>query len=80
MEAPSNINDSFFDGVYKKVWKKMMPVALTGVEIEFIIEICDLKEMDKVLDLMCGHGRHAIGLAEKGYQVKAVDNQPEYIE
>jgi SAM-dependent methyltransferase len=32
----------------------------------------------KVLDLMCGYGRHAIALAERGIQVTAIDNLESY--
>jgi len=31
---------------------------------------------DKVLDLCCGHGRHAIRLAEKGFTVTGIDISP----
>ena len=39
----------------------------------------NLKEGSKVLDLMCGYGRHAIALAKKGIAVTAVDNLDDYI-
>ena len=33
-----NINDTYFDGHYKEIWKTIIPAELTGKEIDFIIE------------------------------------------
>src|SRR5258705_9607399 len=75
----SNINDSFFDGYYKEIWKTMIPDELTVKEVDFMIPYFNLKEGNRVLDLMCGYGRHAIALAKKGMAVTAVDNLSDYI-
>lgn len=75
----SNINDSFFDGQYKDIWKTIIPAQLTDKEVEFMLPYFNLKERSKVLDLMCGYGRHAIALARKGIPVTAVDNLADYI-
>ena len=79
-EAVQNINNSFFEGTYKEVWKKMMPQGLTVAEADFISEIAGLKESSKVLDIMCGYGRHSLELAARGYSVTAVDNLKDYID
>lgn len=70
----SNINDSYFDGYYKEIWRNIIPEILTEREIAFILSYFSLKPGDKVLDLMCGYGRHSIALAEKGIEVTAIDN------
>jgi 2-polyprenyl-3-methyl-5-hydroxy-6-metoxy-1,4-benzoquinol methylase len=75
----SNINDSFFDGYYKDIWKTIIPAELTAKEVEFMLPYFKLQPGSKVLDIMCGYGRHAIALAEKGMDVTAVDNLEEYI-
>ena len=75
----SNINDSFFDGYYKEIWKTIIPDELTVKEVDFMIPYFSLQPGSKVLDLMCGYGRHAIGLARKGITVTAVDNLADYI-
>lgn len=75
----SNINDSFFDGYYKEIWKTIIPDELTVKEVDFVIPYFSLQPGSKVLDLMCGYGRHAIGLARKGITVTAVDNLADYI-
>ena len=81
MPSPSpNINNTFFEGSYKYAWKESIPAGLTEAESDFIQEISLLKESDKVLDIMCGYGRHSIELAKRGMQVTAIDNLQSYID
>jgi len=54
----SNINDLFFDGHYKDIWRAIIPAQLTDREVRFMLEYFDLKPGDEVLDMMCGYGRH----------------------
>jgi SAM-dependent methyltransferase len=79
MNIPVNINDSFFNGLYKEVWKKTIPPGLTPVEVDFILKEGFLQQGSKVLDLMCGYGRHSLELSRNGCIVTAIDNQEEYI-
>ncbi len=75
----SNINDTFFDGYYKDIWRTIIPDELTIKEIDFIIPYFKLEKGSRVLDLMCGYGRHATSLGRKGIEVTAVDNLADYI-
>lgn len=75
-----NVNNSYFDGNYKDIWKAIIPEELTTRETDFIIQYFDLQPGHKVLDLMCGYGRHALALAKKGMAVTAVDNLAAYID
>jgi SAM-dependent methyltransferase len=75
----SNINDTFFDGYYKDIWKAIIPEELTNRETDFLISYFKLQTGNSVLDLMCGYGRHALALGRKGIAVTAVDNLPAYI-
>ena len=75
----SNINDHFFDGYYKEIWKSIIPAELTVKEVDFMLSYFNLKAGDKVLDLMCGYGRHALALGRKGLSVTAIDNLDDYI-
>ncbi|MEO7922474.1 MAG: class I SAM-dependent methyltransferase [Chitinophagaceae bacterium] len=74
----SNINDNFFDGHYKDIWRSLIPEDLTIKEVDFMLAYFNLQPGNKVLDLMCGYGRHAIALARKGMEVTAVDNLAAY--
>jgi cyclopropane fatty-acyl-phospholipid synthase-like methyltransferase len=75
-----NINNSYFDGYYKDIWKSIIPSELTVREAEFMLKYFNLGKDSKVLDMMCGYGRHAIALAQKGVAVTAIDNLDDYIE
>jgi SAM-dependent methyltransferase len=75
----NNINDSYFDGQYKEIWRSLIPTELTVKETEFILQYFKLEPGNKVLDLMCGYGRHALALGKKGIAVTAVDNLDAYI-
>lgn len=74
----SNINDTYFDGYYKEIWRTIIPDELTVKEVDFMLPYFNLQPGNKVLDLMCGYGRHAIALARKGMSIVAVDNLGDY--
>lgn len=74
-----NINDTYFDGYYKDIWRSIIPAELTPKEIDFMLSYFNLHPGSKVLDLMCGYGRHAIALAKKDIAVTALDNLDDYI-
>jgi SAM-dependent methyltransferase len=76
----TNINDRFFEGHYKEVWRKLIPPGLSEAECSFLEEVANLQKDDKVLDLMCGYGRHALELGRRGYQVTAIDNLQAYVD
>jgi len=78
--STANINDVFFEGSYKNVWKSLIPAGLTEIEADFVMEVANLKKGDRVLDIMCGYGRHAIELAKKELTITAVDNLKDYVE
>lgn len=80
MNQELNINSSYFDGYYKDIWRSIIPEALSDAEIDYLIKEGNLAVGNKVLDIMCGFGRHAIKLSKKGIQVTAVDNLREYID
>jgi len=76
---PENVNNSFFDGHYKDIWRQIFPEKTTKAEVDFIVEEAKLDSSSKVLDLMCGYGRHSLELARRKINVTAVDNLPDYI-
>ena len=78
--ATMNINDIFFKGFYKEVWKKLIPAGISEAECDFIEQNMNIQPPDRLLDLMCGYGRHTLPLAKKGFHVTGIDNAPEYIE
>ncbi|MCC5464634.1 class I SAM-dependent methyltransferase [Pelosinus baikalensis] len=67
----------------KKIWsldiQDMSWVEHTKDEINFIIDIMDLSGTERILDLACGFGRHAIELSRRGFSVVGVDITLDYI-
>lgn len=80
MPSSQNINNSFFEGSYKHAWKRIIPPGLTEAEVDFLQDVAGLEKGSKVLDIMCGYGRHALELARRGVNVTAIDNLPDYID
>jgi|GEM_PF-485924 len=68
---------------YSSIWfelflEPIQPVR-TAAEVAFVARHLPLPTYQSVLDLCCGWGRHAGLLAERGYQVTAVDRDPQAI-
>jgi len=74
-----NINNSFFNGYYKDIWRHIFPEKTTQAEVDFMVEEANLQPGEHVLDIMCGFGRHSLELANRGINVTAIDNLPDYI-
>lgn len=62
----------FFGEEYINIWSEKY-IVNTKKEVDFIIKSLKLRKKDKILDLGCGHGRHAIALAKKGFKITGVD-------
>jgi SAM-dependent methyltransferase len=71
---------TFFDEDYLKIYQPQLTEERTRLETGFIAGALDLPHGASVLDLACGVGRHAIGLAKLGYQVTGLDFNPRYLE
>jgi len=53
----------------------------TAKEVDGLVKALGLKPQSRILDLACGHGRHAIELARRGYTlVTGLDLTPAYLE
>jgi SAM-dependent methyltransferase len=78
--AVDNINNLFFRGAYKDVWKKLIHPSLTKAECDLLVDQIQPASTDKILDLMCGYGRHSLELAARGIAVRAIDNEEAYVE
>ena len=52
----------------------------TENQVEFIIKALGLAGGERILDLACGYGRHALALARRGFRVTGVDITPDYVE
>ncbi len=70
---------AFFDDDYLRIYRAMIPAALTAAEVDFLAGALAPPPGGAVLDVACGTGRHAIGLAARGYRVTGVDFNPRYL-
>ncbi len=63
----------FFGEDYLQLYEPKLTKERTLKEVEGLGWMLELKKGDKILDLCCGHGRHAIELAKRGYNVTGLD-------
>ncbi len=52
---------------------------ITSDEVTYFLEVLDLQKSDSILDLACGHGRHIIELARRGFTNLLGLDQSEYL-
>ena len=71
---------AFFDDDYLKIYQPQLTPERTQAEVDFIESALGVPKGAAVLDLACGIGRHAIGMALRGYRVTGVDFSPHYLE
>lgn len=65
--------ETFFQGVAVEFWIRAIPPSFTLQEVSFLEQALAVSPGARLLDIPCGHGRHAIELARHGYQVTGVD-------
>lgn len=69
---------------YKKGWsleiKNQSWVEDTENQVDFIIKTLELTGKERILDLACGYGRHALSLARRGYPIVGVDITEAFID
>ena len=70
----------FFDKLYLKSYKDIVNKERTLKEVNFIGKVLELQKGSCILDLCCGHGRHSVELAKRGYSVTAQDLNEDFLE
>lgn len=70
-----------------RFWELMRPYMFTDrsweraeKEIDQLVEHHGLEPGDRILDLPCGPGRHALELAQRGFSVTAVDRTESFVD
>lgn len=63
----------FFRGPWEQVQLPGYPEQRTSAEVAFTIDALQLRSGARILDIPCGEGRHAIELAQRGFDVMGID-------
>jgi SAM-dependent methyltransferase len=69
---------TFFNGLPQRAWKLNQSEEQTAFEADFLADVLELQPGDAVLDVLAGYGRHALQLAEQGFELTCVDISKEY--
>ncbi|MGA0560606.1 methyltransferase domain-containing protein [Larkinella sp. VNQ87] len=72
--------DNFFNGLVQEAWKTAQTDEQTELECDFLLDMLELRPGQRVLDIFCGYGRHALELARSGCAVTGVDIATESIQ
>jgi SAM-dependent methyltransferase len=65
----------WYDGFFGEDYLAVAPrdPERTAREVDFVVERLGLEPAARVLDLACGHGRHTVELARRGFRVTGLD-------
>jgi SAM-dependent methyltransferase len=70
----------FFSGLAVETWMRAATEREARSEIDFLLRVLGGRERLRILDVPCGHGRHAVGLAERGHNVTGVDLSTDFLD
>jgi ubiquinone/menaquinone biosynthesis C-methylase UbiE len=63
----------YFERGYAQRWRLPAPSDQVRLEADGLCKLLQLSPSSRVIDIGCGHGRHAIALAERGLDVIGLD-------
>ncbi|GHO54662.1 class I SAM-dependent methyltransferase [Ktedonobacter robiniae] len=69
----SSSGTSTYSQTWFDVFMPTLPQEHTKQDVAFLGRMLPLPRYRRVLDLCCGYGRHALPLADRGYEVTGVD-------
>jgi len=72
-DVPSNWYESFFTAPVNRFWEAMVPADATAADLGYAVRHLGAAPPARILDVPCGAGRHALGLAALGYRMTGVD-------
>jgi 2-polyprenyl-3-methyl-5-hydroxy-6-metoxy-1,4-benzoquinol methylase len=73
---PPQVDPHWYETFFEGDWLELAvghDEHLTRVEVDFFVRQLGLNPGARILDLACGHGRHATELASRGFQVTGAD-------
>ena len=63
----------YFERGYGQRWGLKAPSDHVRLEVDGLYRLLHLSSSSRVIDVACGHGRHAVALAERGVDVIGLD-------
>lgn len=72
--------DLYFGELYLRIFETLLTPERTAQEVAGILNLLNPAPGARILDLCCGQGRHAVPLAQAGYQVVGLDRSPYMLE
>jgi SAM-dependent methyltransferase len=69
---------TYFKGLPQRAWKQHQEEEYTEYEVDFLLDVLEIHQDQKVLDIFAGYGRHAIPLAGEGVDMTCIDISEEY--
>lgn len=73
------INDLHTSELYLHFYGDFLTEERTSHECDYLMQHCRLKSGDNILDLACGHGRHANMLARRNLEVVGIDMNHQFL-
>ena len=70
----------FFHNDYLSVYNHLFTAERAEKEVAFAERALELKPGARILDLCCGHGRHSVPFARRGFEVTGLDLNAAYLE
>ena len=68
-----------YSSLWFRLFMSLQTDESTDKDVAFLARQLPLPRYGRLLDLCCGYGRHAVRLAERGYQVTGLDRDPDAI-
>jgi SAM-dependent methyltransferase len=78
-DVPTDWYEHFFTAPVNSFWERVAP-QVGDTDLNFLLRHMACSPPARVLDLACGSGRHALGLAAKGFKVTGLDTSKDAIE
>ena len=71
--------DDYYGDLYFESVADLLTPRLSGFEAALLLRLLEIGPGDRVLDLACGHGRHARALSPEVGLIVAIDRNPQYL-
>ncbi|MGA8890344.1 MAG: class I SAM-dependent methyltransferase [Anaeromyxobacteraceae bacterium] len=72
-------SDDYYGDLYYESVADLLTARMSGFEAKVLRRLLGVNEMHRVLDLACGHGRHARALSPEVGLLVGLDRNPEYL-